>query len=114
MMGRASTFTSGPARLPLRAGARARSSCVAVVYLGHADASIPCAPARLGRFLIVPENDSLYNSRFHIMILDEDGAKVRPVQDVDVSGWTWQTPASAGPIVWGLGDKGGYEAFSRG
>ncbi len=89
-------------------------SCVAVVYLGHADASIPCAPARLGRFLIVPENDSLYNSRFHIMILDEDGAKVRPVQEVDVSGWTWQTPASAGPIVWGLGDKGGYEAFSVG
>ena len=29
-------------------------------------------------------------------------------------GWTWQTPASAGPIVWGLGDKGGYEAFARG
>ena len=64
--------------------------------------------------MIVPENDSLYNSRFHVLILDQDGAKVRPVQDVDVSGWTWQTPASGGPIVWGLGDKGGYEAFSVG
>jgi outer membrane protein assembly factor BamB len=94
--------------------AREPLSCVAVVYLGHADASIPCPPARLGRFLVVPENDSLYNSQFHILILDQDGAKVRPVQDADISGWTWQTPASAGPIVWGLGDKGGYEAFSVG
>ena len=89
-------------------------SCTAVVYLGHADASIPCAPARLGQFLVVPENDSLYNSQLHVLVLDKDGAKVRPVQDVDVAGWTWQTPASAGPIVWGLGDKGGYEAFSVG
>ena len=50
----------------------------------------------------------------HVLILEKDGAKVRPVQDMDVSGWTWQTPTSAGPIVWGLGDKGGYEAFSVG
>jgi outer membrane protein assembly factor BamB len=94
--------------------AREPLSCTAVVYLGHADASVPCAPARLGRFLIVPENDSLYNSQLHIMLLDQDGAKVKPVQDVNVSGWTWQTPSSAGPVVWGLGDKGGYEAFSVG
>ncbi len=89
-------------------------SCSAVVYLGHGDASIPCAPARLGRFLVIPENDSLYNSRFHILLLDQDGGKVKEVQEVDVAGWTWQTPASGGPIVWGLGDKGGYEAFSVG
>jgi tetratricopeptide (TPR) repeat protein len=94
--------------------AREPLSCIDVVYLGHVDASIPCSPARLGRFLIVPENDSLYNSRLHVLILEKEGAKVRPVQDMDVSGWTWQTPASAGPIVWGLGDKGGYEAFSVG
>jgi outer membrane protein assembly factor BamB len=94
--------------------AREPLSCIDVIYLGHVDASIPCAPARLGRFLIVPENDSLYNSRMHVLILDKDGAKVRKVQDVDVSGWTWQTPSSAGPVVWGLGDKGGYEAFSVG
>jgi PQQ-like domain len=94
--------------------ARESLSCIDVVYLGHVDASIPCAPARLGRFLIVPENDSLYNSRLHVLLLEKEGAKVRSVQDVDVSGWTWQTPTSAGPIVWGLGDKGGYEAFSVG
>ena len=48
--------------------AREPLSCIDVVYLGHVDASIPCSPARLGRFLIVPENDSLYNSRLHVLI----------------------------------------------
>jgi outer membrane protein assembly factor BamB len=89
-------------------------SCTGVVYLGHADGSIPCAPARLGRFLLVAENDSLYDSRLHVIVLDEDGAKARPIQAVEVSGWTWQTPASSGPIVWGIGDRGGYEAFAVG
>jgi outer membrane protein assembly factor BamB len=94
--------------------AREPLSCIAVVYLGHSDASVPCAPARLGRYLIVPENNSMYNSQLHVMLLDPEGGKVKPVQDVDVSGWLWETPANAGPIVWGLGDKGGYEAFSVG
>jgi outer membrane protein assembly factor BamB len=94
--------------------ARDPLACAGVVYLGHLDGSIPCAPARLGRFLIVAENDSLNESRWHILVLDEDGVKLRQVQDVPVAGWTWQTPANSGPIVWGTGDKGGYEAFSVG
>jgi outer membrane protein assembly factor BamB len=94
--------------------ARDPLACTGVVYLGHVDGSIGCAPARLGRFLIVAENDSLYDSRLHVLVLDEDGAKVRPAQAVEVAGWTWQTPASSGSIVWGIGDKGGYEAFSVG
>jgi len=88
--------------------------CVAVEYLGQADGSIPCAPARLSRFLIIPENDSLSESRWHVLVLDQDGAHLRPVQEVPVSGWTWQTPASVGSIVWAAGDKGGYQAFSVG
>jgi outer membrane protein assembly factor BamB len=88
--------------------------CVEVVYLGHPDGSIACAPARLGRFLVIAENESLSESRFHILVLGEDGVKVHPAQVLDVAGWTWQTPANSGPIVWGTGDKGGYEAFSVG
>ncbi len=89
-------------------------ACVAVEYLGHPDGSISCAPARLARFLIIPENDSLADSRWHILVLEQDGARLRPVQEVPVSGWTWQTPASVGSIVWATGDKGGYQAFSVG
>ncbi len=89
-------------------------SCIGVVYLGHMDGSVPCAPLRLGRFLVVLENESLYDSKMRILVLDDEGAKARPVQELKVSGWTWQVPANSGPIVWGTGDKGGYEAFSVG
>jgi outer membrane protein assembly factor BamB len=94
--------------------ARDPLSCVSVDYLGHLDGSIPCAPARLGRYLVIPENETLADSRWHILVLSEDGVKVKPVQDIDVSGWTWSTPASAGSSVWATGDKGGYEAFAVG
>ncbi len=89
-------------------------SCSAVIYLGHMDGSVPAPPARLGRFLVILENETLYESRMRILVLDDEGAKARPVQELKVSGWTWQTPANSGPIVWGIGDKGGYEAFSVG
>ena len=63
-------------------------ACVAVEYLGHADGSIPCAPARLARFLLIPENDTLAESRWHILVLDQDGAKLRPCR---------RFPSPAGP-----------------
>ena len=63
---------------------------------------------------MVLENESLYDSTMRILVLDDEGAKARPVQELKVSGWTWQVPANSGPIVWGTGDKGGYEAFSVG
>ncbi len=56
---------------PLRAGPtghlfilnRDPLGCAAVEYLGHPDGSIPCPPALLGRYLIIPQNDSLSDSR---------------------------------------------------
>jgi outer membrane protein assembly factor BamB len=89
-------------------------SCIAVEYLGQLDGAIPCSPARLGRFLIIPENDSLTDSRWHVLVIDKDGKRLRPVQIIEVSGWTWQTPAGSGSIVWATGDKGGYQAFAVG
>ena len=94
--------------------ARDPVSCVSVVYLGHLDGSIPCSPVMLGRFLVIPENDSLADSRWHVFVVDDDGVKVKPVQEVEVSGWTWSKPATSGSVVWATGDKGGYEAFSVG
>ncbi len=94
--------------------ARDPLSCLSVVYLGHLDGSIPCSPAMLGRFLVVPENDSLTDGRWHILVVDEDGVKVKPVQEVEASGWTWCGPATSGSTVWAAGDRGGYEAFSVG
>ena len=88
--------------------------CTAVEYLGHLEGSIPCTPARLGRFLVIPENDSLRDGVWQILVLDDDGAKVRPVQEMKVAGWTWETPAASGQIVWATGDKAGFEAFAIG
>jgi outer membrane protein assembly factor BamB len=94
--------------------ARDPLSCVSVIYLGHLDGSIPCAAVMLGRFLVVPENDTLTDSRWHILVVDADGVKVKPVPGVQVSGWTWSKPATSGSVIWATGDKGGYEAFSVG
>ncbi len=83
-------------------------------YLGHEEGSIPCPPVRIGRFLIVVENDRPSDSRWRVLVLEDEGGKVRPLQQVDVPGWTWGTPASAGSLIWATGDKGGIEAYALG
>ena len=94
--------------------ARDGLACLAVEYLGHEEGSIPCPPVRIGRFLIVIENDRPTESRWRVLILDEEGAKVRQVQQIDVPGWNWGIPASSGSVIWATGDKGGVEAFALG
>ncbi|MGA2705799.1 MAG: PQQ-binding-like beta-propeller repeat protein [Isosphaeraceae bacterium] len=94
--------------------ARDGLACLAVEYLGHGEGSIPCPPVRIGRFLIVIENDRPADSRWRVLILDEEGAKVRQVQQIDVPGWSWGIPASSGSVIWATGDKGGVEAFALG
>jgi outer membrane protein assembly factor BamB len=88
--------------------------CVGVDYLGHAAGSIPCAPARSARFLIVPENYTLAETRWRTFIIDEDGAKIRPSQQLTFPGWTWETPPTIGSIVWAVGDRGSITAISIG
>jgi outer membrane protein assembly factor BamB len=89
-------------------------ACTAVVYLGQEPGSIPCPPARVGRYLIVPENNLINEGRWRVFMLSEDGSKATSVQDVTVPGWTWGTPASAGSVVWATGDRGGVMAIAVG
>ena len=89
-------------------------SCSSVEYLGHAQGAIGCSPARVGRYLIVPENHNLSDSRWRVYVLSEDGVKLAPVQDVPVAGWTWGTPAASGSVVWAAGDRGGATAYAVG
>jgi outer membrane protein assembly factor BamB len=88
--------------------------CVAVEYLGHAAGSVAAAPARLGRFLVVAENQTPTQGRLRVFVIDEDGTKLRPVQQVEVPGWTWSTPASAGSVLWATGDRSGAMALAVG
>jgi outer membrane protein assembly factor BamB len=89
-------------------------SCLAVEYLGHAAGSVAAPPARLGRYLVVAENTTLHDSRWRVYLIDQDGTKLKAVQQVAVAGWTWSTPASAGSVVWATGDRGSVAAFGIG
>ena len=51
------------------------------------------------------------SSRWRIFVADEEGAGLTPIQQVDVPGWTWGTPASSGKVIWAVGDRGGAAAF---
>lgn len=88
--------------------------CASVEYLGHDPGAIGASPARIGRYLIVPENHQINESRWRVFVLAEDGLKVSLVQQVPVLGWTWSTPASAGSVVWATGDRGGVSAYAVG
>jgi len=88
--------------------------CAAVEYLGHPLGSIGAPPARFGRYLVVPENHQINESRWRVFVIAEDGLKVSPVQQIPVDGWTWGTPASSGSVVWASGDRGGVAAYAVG
>src|SRR5581483_5516240 len=88
--------------------------CVSVASLGHPSGSIRCAPARLANFLIVPENRELYEGRWSVFVLEQQGEQLRFVQSVPIPGWTWQTPQSQGTIVWSLTDRNAMTAFAVG
>ena len=88
--------------------------CVAVEYLGHDAGSVAAAPARAGRFYVVPENHAIDSGRWRVFVIDEAGTKLKPVQELPVGGWTTSTPASAGPVIWSSSDRGELVAYSIG
>jgi outer membrane protein assembly factor BamB len=89
-------------------------SCVGVEYLGHEHASIACAPLRLGRYLIVAENNSFKDGRWRVFLLDSEGPGLKEIQTIPRPGWTWSQPTSLGSIVWATEDRGGLTAYSVG
>jgi len=89
-------------------------SCEGVVYLGHAAGSIPCSPARIDRYLVIAENHKLKESRWRIFSLEDQGARLKPVQEVPVAGWIWSPPAISGSIIWATGDRAGVAAYAIG
>ncbi|QEH33879.1 outer membrane biogenesis protein BamB [Aquisphaera giovannonii] len=89
-------------------------ACLGVEYLGHDEGSIACTPVRVGRYLVVAEDDRPAESTWRVMLLEDEGAKLRPAQRLDVAGWQWATPATAGSVLWATGDRGAVEAFALG
>ncbi|MFO0950921.1 MAG: PQQ-binding-like beta-propeller repeat protein [Isosphaeraceae bacterium] len=94
--------------------ARDPLSCLDVVYLGHAAGSVVGSASRVGRYLIVPENHEINESRWRVLVANEDGTKLKEVQSVPVSGWTWGPVGASGSVVWADGDRGGVAAYAVG
>src|SRR5262249_29515639 len=88
--------------------------CAAIEYLGHAAGSVAAPPARLGRYLSVAETHQLQDGRWRVLLLNEQGTRITPVQTVPVAGWTWGPPASSGAVIWSSGDRGGVAAYGVG
>ena len=62
-----------------------------------------------------PRERSPGKGLWHVLRIESDPKRpIRQVQEVEVAGWTWQTPANSNSIIWATGDKGGYEAFAVG
>lgn len=88
--------------------------CVAVEYIGHEAGAAAAPPARLGKYYIVAENDRPESGRWSIFQIEEDGTRLRLRQRLDQLGWTWDTPASSGQVIWSVTDRGAIESFAIG
>ena len=56
--------------------ARDPFGCAGVAYLGHRSGAVAAPPARVGRFLVVGDNDSVRDSRWRIL---PDRTRMGPV-----------------------------------
>jgi outer membrane protein assembly factor BamB len=87
-------------------------SCVMVEYVGHDGGAIGCQPARFGRYLIVCENSGINDGVWHVYLIDDEDGKVRAIQTMEVAGWIWETPSTAGAVAWTVNDRVGVSAYS--
>ncbi len=89
-------------------------ACAEVIYLGHGPGSVLCPPARVGRYLVVPDNAQIGDGRWKVFLLAEDGTRLKMVQQLPLIGWTWGTPAASGSVIWASPDQGGVAAYAVG
>jgi outer membrane protein assembly factor BamB len=89
-------------------------SCVGVEYLGHPMGSIGTSPVRAGPYFIVPENLGLWEGRWIVYQIEQDGARLRERQRVPIRGWTWTPPAAQGGVIWSVSDRSAVTAFVLG
>src|SRR5262249_15922436 len=88
--------------------------CVSVTYLGQKPGSVKIAPARLANFMMLPQNDELWQGRWNVFLIENGGAELRLIQSAPILGWTWQAPVSQGTILWSLTDRNAISAFAMG
>jgi outer membrane protein assembly factor BamB len=87
---------------------------VGVEYIGHDARSVAASPSRLGRYLLLPLNSGLATSHWEVWLLSEDGRSMKPIQRIDLAGWTWGVPPAPGSVLWAASDRGDLTAYAVG
>ncbi|MEW4567084.1 PQQ-binding-like beta-propeller repeat protein [Tautonia sp. JC769] len=88
--------------------------CVAVEYVGHDLGFAAASPARIGNYLLVAENRRPESGRWSLFQIEAEGTRLRLRQRVDHVGWTWDTPASSGQVLWAVSDRGSIDVYAIG
>lgn len=88
--------------------------CASVTYVGQKPGAIKTAPARLANFVVMPQNNELWQGRWAVFLIENGGSHLRLIQSAPVPGWTWQAPFSQGTILWSLTDRNAISAFAMG
>ena len=88
--------------------------CASVAYLGQKPGSIKSAPSRLANFLVLAQNNDLWQGTWNLFLIENAGTDLRLLQTAPVPGWTWQAPLSQGTILWSLTDRNAINAFAMG
>jgi serine/threonine protein kinase/tetratricopeptide (TPR) repeat protein len=88
--------------------------CPEVIYLGHESSSIRVPPLAVSRYVIVAENHLSSNSRLRVLVTNEQGLSVTPVQDIELEGHIFERPQIAGSTLVATTDRGAVYMFQIG
>jgi outer membrane protein assembly factor BamB len=89
--------------------------CASIIHLGHRPDSITASPLRMGRYLVLCENDTAAACRLRVLLLSPDGASTEELQSISVNGWVHHTPSvSAGNLMFVATDLESVEVYSAG
>lgn len=93
---------------------RPDGSCEAVVYLAHDPGSIRVPPVVVGRYVILLENNRFDKSRLRVLLTDEEGLALQPVQSIELDGHVYVAPLVQGRTLSVMTDRGALYTFEMG
>ncbi len=88
--------------------------CREVFYLGHEPESVAVPPLLVGRYLIVVENRGPEDSLLRVLLADEDGLKLKAVEQAPLRGHVFSPPATSGRALVVATDRGALYSFELG
>jgi outer membrane protein assembly factor BamB len=88
-----------------------KGDCPEVFYLGHEPESIATPPLVVGHYVIVAVNSGAEDAVLRILLADEEGLKLKPVESVALRGHVFSPPAASGRALVVATDRGALYSF---